>query len=196
MSNTASHYKVLPNPILHHGSLEASSVQPSHVEPIRKWRNAQIDALRQSHPIMKGRQETYFANHVWPEKASGTPSKILLALEEDGKLIGYGGLVHINWDYRRAEISFLLDPECSANDLESAPIFTKFLHMMEKLAFTDLRLTRLMTETYTQRTPFIDALDAYGFHREGQLRSHVLLKNEPMDAILHGLLSTDRAGTT
>lgn len=188
-----SHYRVLPNPILRRGNLEASSVDPSHIEPIRQWRNAQIGVLRQSQPITPDEQATYFANHVWPEKISATPSKILLTLKEDGALIGYGGLVHINWDYRRAEISFLLDPNRAVDDVASAPVFVEFLHIMEELAFTDLHLTRLMTETYAQREPFIAALDAHGFQREGRLRSHVLLEGKPMDAILHGLLSSDRA---
>ncbi len=191
-SNAAVPYKVLPSPIPRRGRLEASSVQECHVEPIRQWRNAQISVLRQAHSITPDKQKQYFANHVWPEKDLAEPSKILLAIKEDGELIGYGGLVHIDWNYRRAEISFLLDPERAANDVDAAPVFSEFLHMMESLAFSDLGLERLMTETYAQRRSFIAALEAHGFQREGCLRSHVRLADQPIDAILHGLLSTDR----
>lgn len=194
MSDPSAHYAVLPNPVLRRGSLEVSSVQGDHVEHIRRWRNAQISVLRQAHPITPDEQARYFANHVWPEKAQAQPPKILLAIKEDGALIGYGGLVHINWDYLRAEISFLLDPERAADDDVAAPVFAEFLHLMEGLAFADLALERLMTETYEQRTAFIAALDAHGFAREGRLRSHVRLDGgQPCDAILHGLLPSDRA---
>ena len=196
ISDPSANFEVLPNPVLRRGRLEASSVQIDHVEHIRRWRNAQIHVLRQAHPITPDEQALYFANHVWPKKKLAQPPKILLAIKEDGDLIGYGGLVHIKWDYQRAEISFLLAPERAADDDAGAPVFAEFLHMMENLAFSDLGLERLMTETYAQRTAFIAALDAHGFQREGRLRSHVRVAEQPIDAILHGLLSTDRSPLT
>ena len=38
------------------------------------------------------------------------PSQMLFSFYNQNKLIGYGGLVHINWIHKNAEISFLLKP--------------------------------------------------------------------------------------
>src|SRR3546814_958505 len=90
---------------------------------------------------------------------------------EDGVRIGYGGLVHIAWDYCRAEISFLLDPAIVRREAEVAQIFGSWLELMKLLAFDDLNLARLTTETYAMREMFIRVLEAHGFVREGRLES-------------------------
>lgn len=55
------------------------------------------------------------------------PSQVLVALERAGVLIGYGGLVHISWANRRAEVSFLLTPELEKNPDELIALFLRFL---------------------------------------------------------------------
>ena len=50
----------------------------------------------------------YFEKNIWSELKKNDPNQILLAIEQNGQLIGYGGLVHISWVYKRAELSFLL----------------------------------------------------------------------------------------
>jgi RimJ/RimL family protein N-acetyltransferase len=158
---------------------------------IRVWRNAQMDVLRQGAIITPDMQVAYYRDHVWPEMSASHPSKILLAYEDDAGLIGYGGLVHISWAHRHAEISFLLDPTLTDPDTAYAGYFRSFLSLMKSLAFDDLRFRRLYTETYAIREHHIGVLEASGFRREGVMRDHVLIDGRFVDSIIHGYLITD-----
>lgn len=97
-------------------------------EPIRQWRNAQMDILRQDHEITPEEQCAY-ARKYYDECLSYKPPQKLYSFFVSGpseirpglpthkeavedmepKLIGYGGLVHINWDTLSAEVSFLMN---------------------------------------------------------------------------------------
>lgn len=189
MSAGAVRYLVMPTPNLSDGVLDIRAVQPADIDAIRQWRNAQMDVLRQTAPISPEEQERYFSEHVWSQIASSEPSQILLALESAGVLIGYGGLVHISWPNRRAEVSFLLTPDLETKSDELIALFSRFLALMKKLAFEDLGLRRLCTETFAHRTRHIATLEASGFRHEGCLREHVLIEGKPMDSIVHGLLA-------
>ena len=191
MSVGSGPYRVMPLPRLTGSRLSARAVEPADIEAIRLWRNAQIDVLRQSRPIEPDEQTAYFARAIWPQKSLPEPSNILLSILEDGRLVGYGGLVHIAWDYRRAEVSFLLDPAISRSEADVADIFGDWVRMMQRLAFADLGLTRLTTETYAMRDLHIRVLEQNGFQREGVLRQHVRVAGRPMDALVHGCLASD-----
>lgn len=189
MSAKVVRYRVMPTPKLSDGVLEVRAVQPADIEAIRQWRNAQMDVLRQTAPISPEQQAHYFAEHVWPQTESLEPSQVLVALERAGVLIGYGGLVHISWANRRAEVSFLLTPELEKNSDELIALFSRFLDLMKQLAFDDLGLRRLCTETFAHRTRHIATLEASGFSCEGRLREHVLIDGKPTDSFAHGLLA-------
>jgi RimJ/RimL family protein N-acetyltransferase len=189
MSAKAVRYRVMPTPTLSDGVLEVRAVQPGDIEAIRQWRNAQMDVLRQTAPISPEQQAHYFAEYVWPQTESLEPSQVLVALERAGVLIGYGGLVHISWANRRAEVSFLLTPELEKNSDELITLFSRFLDLMKQLAFDDLGLRRLSTETFAHRTRHIATLEASGFCCEGRLREHVLIDGKPTDSFAHGLLA-------
>lgn len=191
MSADAVRYLVMPNPYLSDGVLDVRAVQPADIEAIRQWRNAQMDVLRQTAPISPEQQERYFAEHVWPQITSLEPSQVLVALERAGVLIGYGGLVHISWPNRRAEVSFLLTPELEKNTDELIALFSRFLDLMKQLAFEDLGLRRLCTETFEHRTRHVATLEASGFRCEGRLREHVLIDGKPTDSFAHGLLAVE-----
>lgn len=197
MTDGRGPYRVMrQRPVLSDGSITARAVEPEDIELIRGWRNAQIDVLRQTREITAEEQVAYFERAVWPDKASDQPSNILLGLLEDGRIIGYGGLVHIAWDYSRAEVSFLLATGIAQDDAVVATLFATWLELMQTLAFDDLGLSRLTTETYAMRTLHIRLLEEAGFRREGLLRQHVRVGGRPMDAVVHGCLATDvgRAG--
>ncbi|MEH6588503.1 MAG: GNAT family N-acetyltransferase [Halioglobus sp.] len=191
MTKGAGSYRVMPHPELTEGCFSARAVDPEHIEPIRLWRNAQIDVLRQTRLIEPEEQVRYFSSTVWPDKASNSPGNILLVYLKDGVQIGYGGLVHIAWDYSRAEVSFLLDPVAGKNEEEISDLFARWLRLMKRLAFGHLGLTRLTTETYAMRTQYIRLIEEGGFKYEGRLREHVRVDGRSMDALLHGCLSTE-----
>jgi len=195
MSAQAVRYRVMPYPRLSDGMLDVRAVQPADIEAIRQWRNAQMDVLRQTAPISPEQQTRYFADHVWPHVASQEPVQILLALESAGVLIGYGGLVHISWPNRRAEVSFLLTPDRERQSDVLIEFFSRFLNLMKQLAFDHLGLRRLCTETFAHRLRHIAALEASGFQCEGRLREHVLIDGTPTDSFAHGLLASDWKST-
>ena len=179
-------YRCMPKPRLEQDGLAIRSIQPDHIEPIRQWRNAQIEFLRQTKPIEPEEQIRYFERNVWPDMARPDPANILLAIEEDGALVGYGGLVHVAWEHRRAEVSFLMDPARATGGSAYRRYFLGFLKLLQQLAFEDLGFNRIFAETYAVRTEHMAILEEAGFRREGVMRDHVVIGGRPMDSILHG----------
>lgn len=182
-------------PVLSMGRFEVGAIEPADIELIRQWRNDQMDVLRQSRPITAQEQEAYFARAIWPDKAADQPSNILLGIYDQGQLVGYGGLVHILWDYSRAEISFLLASDIAEDTSLVAELFAAWVRLMQQLAFEDLGLSRLTTETYAMRQMHIRLLEEAGFQREGLLRQHVIVHGQAMDAVVHGCLYSDLKAT-
>lgn len=101
-------------------------------QTIREWRNAQMDILRQNHIISVEEQEAYLKTY-YKECASYKPPQILYSFlyaarnEDYPTLIGYGGLVHINWFNKSAEISYLVSPDRKADLLQYAREWLTFL---------------------------------------------------------------------
>jgi RimJ/RimL family protein N-acetyltransferase len=173
------------------GDYAAVPVSAAHIEHIRLWRNAQIASLRQIAPITETQQLQYFTNVIWPQRVLSEPDNILFAFLRQGAHIGYGGLVHVAWVHKRAEISFLLDPIYVSQHTVYAEFFLHFLELMKRVAFCDLTLNRLYTETYAFRTHHISVLEAAGWQLEGTMRSHVIVDGAETDSILHGYLKSD-----
>jgi RimJ/RimL family protein N-acetyltransferase len=191
MPSPPTSYACMKHPVRRAGALSVRAVQLVDIEAIRQWRNAQIDVLRQSEPITPEQQEAYFATHIWPQFDSPQPDTILVSYREGDRLIGYGGLVHVAWAHQRAEVSFLLDPVHIRDDKTVARYFGAFLGLMKGLAFADLGLNRLCTETYAIRPHYIAMLEENGFRHEGVLRQHVWIDGQPVDSVLHGCLAGD-----
>lgn len=186
----AAGYICLPHATLSDGRFTVRSVRPADIESIRIWRNAQLDVLRQEREITPQQQAAYYTEHVWPAMELLQPRNILLSYLKDEHLVGYGGVVHIAWEHLRSELSFLLDPAIATDSEQYQTCFTTFLKLMQILAFRDLGLTRLCTETYATRTLHIGILENAGFEREGVLRNHVRIRGRPVDSVIHGCLST------
>jgi len=166
-------------------------VQKEHIEAIRQWRNAQITILRQRRQISELEQINYFEKNIWPSMLLSEPNNILVSFLNHEKLIGYGGLVHTSWSDKRAEVSFLLDPERSTNELTYAKDFQQYFRMIKRIAFVNLKLNKLFTETFDIRPKHIELLEKSGFVREGVLREHVQIKGQLINLIIHGCLNHD-----
>jgi len=182
-------YKCISRTEIRDGIFSIRAVQPCHIEFIRQWRNAQMDVLRQPSVLTSKEQEAYYHKYIWPDMCSLYPRNILLVYLENDNLIGYGGLVHIAWEHRRAEISFLLAPQLATISDNYTRYFSKFLCMMKILAFDDLGFERLFTETYAMREHHIQVLETTGFRREGVLKHHVQIDDQPADSVIHGCLT-------
>ena len=169
------------------------TVQLGDIEYIRLWRNAQMGVLRQKKEISPLEQLNYYEQHVWPTMDDKQPLNLLLAYLLDDQLIGYGGLVHIDWENQRAEVSFLLNPARTHDPDSYSDDFFAFLKIIKTLAFDDLNMQRLFTETFSTRRHHIRVLEAADFRLEGVLRRHVILDGRPADSFIHGCLNDSYA---
>lgn len=188
-TNLVSTYKLMHRKYLLYDSICIMPIQPIHIEKIRKWRNEQKDVLRQSHCITPEQQIKYYNENIWPDMTSDQPKNILLSILEKNIPIGYGGLTHIAWDHLRAEISFLLDPKHTTNQNVYKNYFSNFLYLIKVLAFENLKLVKVFTETFSTREHHIKILEHNGFIREGVLRKHVIINGKCIDSIIHGYVN-------
>ena len=179
-------YAAWPNGEIAAGELVLRAIRREDLEPIRRWRNVQLEVLRQAAPLSPDDQQRYWEQVLEPEFARPQPRQILLAAVERGALAAYGGLVHIDWSSARAEVSFLAPPETSADLPRYAALFTGFLAALKRLAFDELGLHRLFTETYDLRPHHIAVLEAAGFALEGRMVDHVRIGGRFVDSLLHG----------
>jgi RimJ/RimL family protein N-acetyltransferase len=161
------------------------------MEYIRQWRNNQIDILRQTRSITAKEQARYYKIHIQPLFEMATPPQILFSYEHCGELIGYGGLTHVDWESKRAEVSFLLAAEKKYNERSYRIEFAYFLEMLTKVTFEDLNLQRLFTETYDIRPVHIEVLESNGFIQEGRLRRHSIIRDKHVDVLVHGRLKNE-----
>ncbi len=163
-------------------------IRRGDLESIRLWRNAQTDVLRQLTPITQEQQRLYFERVIEPAFGLTEPKQLLFSFLFQQHCIGYGGLTNIDWEARRAEVSFLVDP----NRVEDRELyhadFSHFLNLLSDIAFKEVKLHRLFTETFAFRKEHMQILEKCGFKKEGVLRDHVYKRQEWVDSIMHGLL--------
>ena len=184
------------------GGYSVRAIAREDMEPIRRWRNAQLRVLRQACEIWPEEQRRYFDELVLPTFEDRHPSQVLLTLLLDGERVGYGGLTHIDWGARRAELAFLGPPERSDDPerpdaLERyGPDFRAFLALaIDGIAFADLGLHRVFSETFDVRPHTIAILESFGFVAEGRMRDHVRIDGRYADSLLHGYVARQPTGS-
>ena len=154
---------------------------------IMKWRNEQIYHLRQARALTKEDQQRYFDNVVAKLFDQPKPDQILFSYLEKGVCIGYGGLVHINWIDRNAEISFIMDT-CLEKEHFSEH-WSNFLTMLKRLAFNDLGLHKIYTYAFDLRPHLYTMLEANGFRREATLSEHCFFQGQYKDVVIHSFIN-------
>jgi RimJ/RimL family protein N-acetyltransferase len=181
-------YKCLP---VNRFDYQAYAVVPYREEDkflIMQWRNEQMDVLRQNRPLTEADQERYYHEVVVPSFSADRPRIILFSYLRYESCIGYGGLTNIDWDSRRAEISFLVNTDRTRDHAVYKEDFAAFLHLMKQAAFGTLQFNRLFTETFDIRPHHIRILEENGFRLEGRMRQHVIIQGQPVDSLIHGCL--------
>lgn len=158
---------------------------------IMKWRNQQIDALRQKEPLTQDMQQRYYDNIICPTFQMAQPPQILFSFLFEARCVGYGGLVHIDWDSSRGEMSFLADTERATLPEVYERDFANFITLLKKAAFGDLTFHRINGETYDIRSHHVAIMEKNGFVLEGRLREHVKIGGRYVDSLLHGCLKRD-----
>jgi RimJ/RimL family protein N-acetyltransferase len=170
---------------------ELTSIRTEDAETIMKWRNEQMSALRQSAPLTPSEQKNYFDNVVKPSLSQKQPNLILLRFTFENSLIGYGGLVHIDWENQRAEVSFLLDTERGKDTFQYGRDCSVFLNLLMRCAFDTLDLNKIYTYSYSHRSFHVNAVEASGFRRDGVLRQDTKVDGEWVNAVIASCLKSE-----
>jgi RimJ/RimL family protein N-acetyltransferase len=156
--------------------------------PIMQWRNEQTYHLRQDRVLTLVDQHRYFCEVLRPSFTDPKPSQLLFSYLVDGKCVGYGGLVHIAWPHRRAEISFLLATEIVGSRFVDE--WVAYLGMIETLAFRNLGLHKIYTYAYDIRPELYPILDTAGFTEEARLRRHIAVGDQFVDVRIHAKVAS------
>ena len=178
------------------GLLFFRRISPDDSERIRLERNVQMEVLRQSAPLSALSQRDYYQNQILPTYGQELPEQALFVLTDrpGGDYLGYGGLVNVDRNNFRAEVSFLLTQELEESESDKGWIFQAFLSKTKLLAFEVLGLGRIFTETFAFRSSHIQHLEAAGFSLEGTLRGHNLISGRRVDSKLHAITKDEYVG--
>jgi len=150
---------------------------------IMKWRNEQIYHLRQKEPLTKEMQDRYFNETISRLFNEEFPSQILFSFLKKEEFIGYGGLVHINWIDKNAEVSFIMNTKLERNNFTQN--WSKFLECLEKLAFLELKLHKIYTYAFDVRPHLYTTLEKNRFKQEAVLKDHCMTGNVYKDVVIH-----------
>ena len=181
-------YNCLSSSSYHVGNYSITTIRKKDLKLIKKWRNEQMDVLRQKTILTDADQEKYFGKVIQPSIKEKKPNSVIFSFIKKGRCIGYGGLTNIDWDSRKAELSFLVDTIHSQNTKVYRDDFSAFLQMILNLAFVELSFNRIFTETYDVRPTHVGILEKYGFRLEGRLKQHIFKRGVLLDSLVHGLL--------
>lgn len=181
-------YKCLKSSLFVDLDFEIRPISVDDIEQIRIWRNLQMQVLRQNKVITTSDQINYFNNTLLPSFSQENPSQIIFSYFKNEVLIGYGGLVHISWEDKRSELSFLLNPEFVNVENIYEEYFTKFINFMKEVNFSILDFHKLFTETYSHRSFHISILEKAGFELEGILRDHIIIEKKYFNSLIHSII--------
>lgn len=150
---------------------------------IMEWRNNQIYHLRQKKPLLKDDQDNYFKLIIAPLFDQREPNQILFSFLKKNELIGYGGLVHLNWDKKEAEISFLIDTKLQDQYFEK--LWYIFLNLIEEVAFDNLELNKIYTYSFDLRPKLYKVLKKQSFLYEGLIKNAIKKNRKWVYALIH-----------
>ncbi len=150
---------------------------------IMKWRNDQIYHLRQAKPLTEIDQKNYFDNVIAKLFEQEKPNQLLFSFLKNGKCIGYGGLVHINWIDYNAEISFIMDTDFEKDFFEI--IWNNYLSLIQKVAFEQIKFHKIFTYAYDLRPHLYTILLKNNFVEEARLKEHCYFEGEFIDVLIH-----------
>lgn len=150
---------------------------------IMKWRNEQIYHLRQDKPLTKKSQEDYFNLTIASLFNQEKPNQILFSYLKNDKCFGYGGLVHINWVDKNAEISFIMKTELEKNNFNI--FWSSFLNLIEKVAFNEMEMHKIYVYAFDLRPHLYTTLQANKYFKDAILKDHCYFNSNFLDVVIH-----------
>ena len=176
-------YKALQQNVFEMDEYSIVPIRSDDRYEIMKWRNEQIYHLRQDKPLTKEVQDNYFDKIIPQLFNQEKPSQLLFSFLKNGKLIGYGGLVHINWVDQNAEVSFIMDTKLEKEYFKFH--WCVFLELIEKVAFLELELYKIFTYSYDLRPKLYEVLEKMSFTKEATLKEHCLFDTKYINVLIH-----------
>jgi len=152
---------------------------------IKNWRNDQINILRQNKPLSDEDQQRYYFEVVCKSMQDKKPALVLFSILDKEVCVGYGGLTNIDWVEGSAEISFLVDTAFPYDGNVFREYFENFLDFIKDLAFSELNLNWLFTETYDIRPKVVESLEKKSFLFKDRLPRHVIKNGAYYDSVIH-----------
>ena len=172
--------------------LKFDSLEQPDLAQIKKWRNEQQSICRYWKQLTDDNQEDWYFTY-----SDKDAKEVIFAIREgitsdivpkwgvlEYQLIGYCGLVYIDWLNRRAEYSILVD---KARHDDYDEIFNKTTDFITEYGFNSLNLNKITTETFSHRTHQIELLEKYGFAWQGKLYEHQYKDGKYWDSHLHAI---------
>ena len=178
----AREYTVLKRQQYESGAYRVVPIRAQDKYDIMRMRNEQIYHLRQTSPLTKSNQDLYFKDVISKLFEAQKPSQILFSYLHGEVLIGYGGLVHINWVDKNAEISFIIKTH---RDKEFSLHWTHFLNMITEVTFEELGFHKFFTYAFNLRLHLYAVLEENGFNEEARLKEHCFFEDKYIDVVIH-----------
>ena len=166
-------------------------LRKSDIQNIRRWRNEQINVLRQKTLLSKNDQILYYENIIKKSFTKSQPDIILFSFLYCKKCIGYGGLVDVNWKLKRGEVSFVFDTKISNSKKSYQSCFSIFLNLIFKIAFDEMKLNKITSEVFDIRPWTREILEKSGFNICDILKNHVMIEDKQIDSILYQKILRD-----
>ena len=179
-------YKALKQNTYSNGAFSIVPIRLEDRYDIMQWRNEQIFHLRQNKPLTNEDQDAYFEQIVSKLFNEEQPHQILFSFLEQGVCIGYGGLVHINWIDKNAEISFIMDTGLEQTRFQE--IWMTYLKLIEEVAFIQLDFHKLYVYAFDLRPHLYVALEKANYFLDARLKEHCFYNKEFKDVLIYSKL--------
>lgn len=178
-----NYYKALNKQKFSSGNYSIVPIRLVDKYEILQWRNEQMYHLRQNVPLTKEKQDIYYDSVISKLFEQQNPGQILFSYLDGEECIGYGGLVHINWIDKNAEISFIMKTELEKKEFNKH--WGIYLKLIEDVAFQELKLHKLHTYAFDLRPKIYEVLEAGNFKVEAILKEHCFFNDKYIDVIIH-----------
>ena len=178
-------YHALRQNVFQSGNYKLIPIRDEDKYLIMQWRNDQLAILRQKEPLTITQQENYFANVVSDLFLQEKPQQLLFSFLENDVLIGYVGLVHIDWESKSAEISFLSETSRNINNEIFINDWCTYLSLLKQIAKEQLQFTKIYTYAYDLRPHLYTALLLSGFIEVTRIKNHVRIDDKYCDVLIH-----------
>lgn len=178
-------YKCLSQQEFKSGNYKLIPIRDEDKYEIMQWRNEQIDILRQKEPLTKEKQDWYYKNVVDKLFEQEKPDQILFSFLENDVLIGYGGLVHIDWESQNGEVSFITATQRNKGREQFINDWLSYLKILQEMVLKHLKFIKIYTYSYDSRPWLYEALVQSSFREEARLKNHISVGGKLHDVLIH-----------